>query len=213
MAQPDPVLHALSAARFAPYLAAAVGRPRTAVRLYWWNVEVSEAFHPALHLLEVATRNSLHAQLSAMFSRSDWWDAARLEPGTHRMVAEAEDKVRRRKPAGATTDDTVTELSFGFWASLVSRKYDRRLWVPGLYRAFPHHRGRRSELHQSLWTAVLLRNRIMHHEPIHHRHLVADRQSVYRLLGCLSPLLSGSLEGYDRLPEVLARRPHQEAGH
>lgn len=171
MAEPDPILYALSSARFTPYLAAAAGRHRLAVRLYWWNVEVAEA------------------------------------PGTNRMIAEAEDKVRRRKPAGATTDDTVTELSFGFWVSLVSRKYDRRLWVPGLYRAFPHHHGRRSELHESLWTAVLLRNRITHHEPIHHRHLEADQQSIYRLLECLSLLLGRSLDGHDRLSEVLARRP------
>ncbi|GAA3118713.1 hypothetical protein [Nonomuraea salmonea] len=101
----------------------------------------------------------------------------------------------------------VTELSFGFWVSLLSRKYDRHLWVPALHRAFPYYSGSRESLRDNLQAMVFLRNRIMHHEPIHHRHLAADHVKIYTLLGYVEPQFASWLRAFDRVPEVLARRP------
>lgn len=106
-----------------------------------------------------------------------------------------------------TADDIVAELSFGFWVSLTSKTYDRSLWVPYLHRAFPLYRGPRGRLHYDLQTMRLFRNRIMHHEPIHHRHLEADHQTILRLLGYLSPSLIDQLESYDQVVPTLGRRP------
>ncbi|WP_203923445.1 hypothetical protein [Rugosimonospora africana] len=76
-----------------------------------------------------------------------------------------------------TADDVVAELQFGFWTSLLSNhrgsQYGRLLWVPTLHRSFPHYHGRRRDLHDNYEAMRLLRNRIMHHEPIHHRDLMA----------------------------------------
>ena len=47
----------------------------------------------------------------------------------------------------------------------------------------------------------MLRNRIMHHEPIHHRHLEADHAKIYRLLGYIEPEAASWLRGFDRVPE------------
>lgn len=92
--------------------------------------------------------------------------------------------------------------------SLVSRgaAYDRTLWVPALHRAFPFYKGRRQPLHDNLLAMVLLRNRIMHHEPVHHRDLRADHAKIYRLLGYISPRMVKELEALDRVGEVLRRR-------
>lgn len=107
-------------------------------------------------------------------------------------------------------DDIVAELSFGFWTSLLSNnrhsQYDRRLWVPYLHRAFPLYRGRRRDLHDKLEAMRLLRNRIMHHEPIHHRDLAADRRKVYELMGYLDAALAKEVSAMDRVPDVLRRR-------
>ncbi len=54
------------------------------------------------------------------------------------MVKQAQEKVSVPR-SSQDADDLVTELSFGFWVSLISRTYDRPLWVPALHRAFPHH--------------------------------------------------------------------------
>jgi len=202
------VRHALSLPRFAPYLHAAGGDVDGAVRLYWWNVEISGAFYGPLHCLELGLRNALHAQLRDVFGRPDWWAGAPLTQAGARMVADVEVKLRRRGTGAITADDVVAGLSFGFWVALLSRgaAYDRAFWVPALHRAFPGYRGPRADLHDKLLAMVLLRNRIMHHEPIHHRDLRADHGKVYRLLSHLSPQLARLATSLDRVPQVLTRR-------
>ena len=91
--------------------------------------------------------------------------------------------------------------------SLLSRRYDRHLWVPALYRSFPHYHDRREPLRDNLETMVLLRNRVMHHEPIHHRDLAADHAKVYRLIGYMEPEILGWLRTFDRVPDMLGQRP------
>jgi hypothetical protein len=122
------------------------------------------------------------------------------------MVDDARRKLNTRAHSG-TADDVVTELSLGFWVSLVSNSYDRSLWVPCLHKAFPVYRGPRRRLHGDLRTMLLFRNRIMHHEPIHHRHLEADHQTILLLLGYLSPSMVKQLKSYDRAEVVMRQRP------
>lgn len=200
---------ALSSPRLVPYLSASGGDPAVAERLYWWNVEISGAFYGPLHCLEVALRNALHDRLRARYGRADWWAKAPINPGALRAVDEARRKCHRRQATSTgNADDIVAQLSFGFWVTLLStgKSYDRHLWVPTLHRAFPRYSGRRDMLHDNLWTMVLLRNRIMHHEPIHHRDLAADHRKLYRLLGYLSPDCAKQALAMDRVAAVLDRR-------
>jgi hypothetical protein len=204
--EPDWIRDALSSSRFAPYLVRVDGDLAAAIELYWWNVDVSAAFYMPLHCLEVALRNALHRQLIVAFGQDDWWRVAPLQRKGPQLVADAQRKLADRgRPA--TADNVVAELSFGFWVSLVSRSYDRDLWVPHLHKAFPHYRGSRADLHDGLNTVLLFRNRIMHHEPIHHRHLEADHRTIGRLLGYLSVGMAGQLASYDRVEQVLKQRP------
>lgn len=101
----------------------------------------------------------------------------------------------------------IAEMSFGFWVALTDSGFDMSLWRRGLYLAFPHYRGPRKPLHLDLQRMLGLRNRIGHHEPIHHRHLVADRQTVHRLLGYLSADMQRWGQDGDRFPAVLSCRP------
>src|ERR1700721_1161807 len=101
-----------------------------------------------------------------------------------------------------SADDVVAGLSFGFWVSLLSRTYDRYLWVPALHKAFPHYSGSRRELFDNFDAMRRLRNRVMHHEPIHHRHLEADHAKIYRLVGYITPDAVVWLQRFDRVPAV-----------
>ncbi|MEV6031051.1 hypothetical protein AB0L65_07865 [Nonomuraea sp. NPDC052116] len=56
--------------------------------------------------------------------------------------------------------------------------YDQRLWRTSLYQAFPGYRGGRHALHRQLDFLRVLRNKIAHHCPIHHRHLQADQDTI-----------------------------------
>ncbi|KLJ04335.1 hypothetical protein [Streptomyces sp. KE1] len=202
---PDWLVSALSPPRLNRYITVAQGQSATAIRLYWWNVEVCGALYGSLHCLELALRNALHDQMCRKYGRSDWWEAAPLSPQTKRLVSKARKKCERGGSA-ATPDGMVTELSFGFWVSLLSRGYDRGLWVPALNKAFPHLDQPRKSLYDGLSSLVLLRNRIMHHEPVHHRDLRADHAKIYRMLGHISPELAGEVKMMDRFPEVFASR-------
>jgi hypothetical protein len=204
----------LSHPRFAAYRRAAAGDAEVALRLYWWNIEVSAAFYGLLHCLELSLRNALHVQLGNRYGRADWWRVVRLTDEGARTIAAARDKLVRRG-AQVDVDDIVAGLSFGFWVSLLSRgaAYDRQLWVPALHEAFAGYSGPRKQLHDNLLAMVLFRNRIMHHEPIHHRDLAADHAKIYRLLGYLSPELAKEVQTFDRVPDVLARRTDVCRGH
>ncbi|MEV7772224.1 hypothetical protein [Kitasatospora sp. NPDC086791] len=196
----------LSGPRLQTYATAAGGQS-AAIRLYWWNIEVSAAFYGPLHCLEVALRNALHDALKRKFGRPDWWSIAPLDADGARLVTDAQAKCGRRISHRPTTaDDVVAELSFGFWVKLLSKRYDRTFWVPALHRAFPHGSGRRDALHRQFTTMMLLRNRISHHEPIHHRRLEADHATLFRLLGLLDADLSAEAMRLDRVPTVLKRR-------
>jgi hypothetical protein len=211
--EPPAWLHrALSPARFEPYLKACGGDTPAALRLYWWNVEVSSAFYGPLHCLEVALRNALHDRLRQGYGRVDWWAVASLDDEGRRRIAQANAELRRRGVIGCGADDVVAELTFGFWVSLLSRRYDRRFWVPTLHRAFPSYRGRRDDLHRDLDTIRLFRNRVMHYEPIHDRPLPARHATLYRLLGYVDPDFAVEARRLDRVPEVLARRGDVCAG-
>lgn len=67
-------------------------------------------------------------------------------------------------------DRLVAELTFGFWTSLLSRDYERRLWPKLLIPVFPLMPKRervRSKVADRLKRIRWLRNRISHHEPIY----------------------------------------------
>ncbi|MFV2197640.1 hypothetical protein [Nocardiopsis sp. LOL_012] len=188
--------------RLAPYITVCGGDTTRAAELYHWNVAVSSAFYQPLHVLELALRNSVHDRLSEHFDRADWWRSAPLHRESARLVAKAERNCRKRG-SPAAPDDIVTELSFGFWAFLLVAQYDRTLWRTALHRAFPHYRGPRADLHREMDYLRTFRNRIMHHEPIHHRHLKADHDTIYRVLSWINAEAASGVRYLDRVPELL----------
>lgn len=200
--------HVFAIPRMSPYLSAATTQGTHAEDLYRWNLQASESFYPALSCLEISVRNAIHRHLRRQYARLDWWAVVPLNRHDSSRVRQVSDDLRDRKKVNPPKpDDIVAELPFGFWVSMVSRRYDRHLWVPALHKAFPHYRGRREPLHDSLDAMRRLRNRIMHHEPIHHRHLAADHAKMYRLIGYIEPATVGWLRAFDRVPHVLAMRP------
>jgi len=193
--------------RLAPYQGAAKRGGTHAEELYRWNMQASEAFYPALSCLEICFRNALDEQLRARYRRADWWVSARLASHHSDKVKGVSSDLVRWKGYAPSPDDIVAELSFGFWVALLSRRYDRHLWVPALHRAFPGYHGAREPLRDSFEAMSFFRNRVMHHEPIHHRDLAADHAKIYRLLGYIEPDAVIWLREFDRAPEVLAMRP------
>ena len=222
----EPVLGALEASlspeRFGTYLGATSGDRAEAMRLYTWNTALSAAFYGPLQGLEVALRNGMHRQLTAVYGPA-WYDnpKAGLSASTRQRIQTAKDDVTR---GGYTPDPPhlVAALTFGFWVSLLGRggpsgrpgqaksDYEMTLWRPALSRTFPHARLARAAAHRQLDYLRTFRNRIAHHEPIFARHLSADHTSILTVTGWINPEVQRWIDHHSRVPGLLAQ-PRQQA--
>ena len=176
----------LSADRLTPYRATVDNDLGRAVRLYEQNVLLAESLYGILQGLEVALRNTIHAQLAEDYGQAAWWDAIRLEAEQLAMLRNAKEILKR---AGRPPDAgrIVAELAFGFWTGLISPKYEG-LWRDHLVKIVPRRPMQRVELHTRLTSIRKLRNRVAHHEPILGRPLQKDVNQIFDTIAWLSPM-------------------------
>src|SRR5688572_16549675 len=84
---------------------------------YSWNIELSQALYPALQVLEITLRNSLHKSISKNFQTERWFELPFLHEKEQLKISKAIRTIRdKKKPL--TSGRIVAELSFGFWVSL-----------------------------------------------------------------------------------------------
>lgn len=210
----------LSAPRLAHYLTEAGGDTGLATALYEWNAAASAAFWRDLALFEVALRNTLDARMTTrqtLLGRPSHWifDDARelgrdgLGPGRHeqpyRDIAEAIRRVRSNRKA-VDPGQIISEVSFGFWHQLVSRR-QLALW-PDLAGGFPNAPRRDQALVREPVARVrTLRNRIGHHHRIWALDLVNRHEDILIVAGYIDPDLRIWIETSSQVPAVLASRP------
>lgn len=189
------LLKALSEPRFQTYLTQANGDPEMGMRKYVWNAALASGLHGPVHILEVVLRNAVHDRLKHVRGAS-WFDLPNLLKGPEAaMVNEARSYIATRGEP-ATPDKIIAELSFRFWVGIFSRKYDR-LWISSLQAVFDP-RPVRHELHEKLDRLRTLRNRMAHHEPILHRHLMADLADIKQIVGSISPAVLDWLNWHEQ---------------
>src|SRR3984957_8244595 len=212
--RPDELLtleQRISAERFAPYRAATSGDLERALRRYERNTEISAAFWAVLSDLEIVVRNAMHERLSvwsaAAYGRPDWYvDRGRIFTAQTASDLRA---ARRHAPACGRLERAgplVPELPLGFWRFLLSRRYERSLWLPCLRDAFPGIRGKgmRRDVHDAMRDLHLLRNRIAHHEPIHNRPLGELHAVALATAGRICPTTRGWIAARSQVPALLA---------
>jgi hypothetical protein len=180
---------------------------------YFWDIALAEALLPALHGVELALRNSLHTQLTLHYGSNMWFYMPNvLEPGQLSQLAGALRQLadRRTQP---TDGHIVAELTFGFWVTLISDRYQQRLWQPNGYAllksVFPNVTGlSRQQIHQR-YNLIRreLRNRVFHHEAIWDRpNLQQEHRDIREAIRWISPTLEHAISGVDRFPQVLLGR-------
>jgi hypothetical protein len=180
---------ALSADRFGRYLAWAGGDRTRALDLYALNIRLSEAFYPALQMLEIALRNRIHAVLSEAFQPEWFWKEGFLavpHQATQLATAVAELGREDKEP---TASRIVAALTFSFWTTMLGPTYEN-LWQQHLHRIGrrPDGKGlRRKDFTAPLTPIRILRNRIAHHEPVLAWNLPQHHEAMLRLTGWLSP--------------------------
>lgn len=66
---------------------------------------------------------------------------------------------------------------------------------------------KRSVAYRALDELHTARNRITHHEPIHHRNVIADALTIYQVLGWIDADVRAWAVGISRLGSVISAQP------
>ena len=200
----------LSPERLSSYFSR-VGNFDRAIDLYCWNATASAAFWPAIGHVEIALRNAMSASLAArhhQLSRAESWlddPASELDLRMRFHIAAARRRVLQRGK-NASDSQTISELSFGFWRFLITRRHTV-LW-PDLASAFPGAPDRRRETaEEPIARLHELRNRIAHHQRIWNRDLAARYADLLLVAGYLDVDLPGWIGRSCTVPALLRSRP------
>ena len=195
----------LSLERLSRYQLLGAGDRIATVRHYEYNTRLSEAFYTPLQGLETCLRNSLSIELTILLG-VDWYENKHgiFQHPTTEMIAKAKQGLQDDGKA-IVASRMIPELNFGFWVSILSPRYDTRLWVPALRKAFPNRpKGEdRKAVHKAINAVRRLRNRVAHHEPILHRKLDEDHELILKLILWCCPKTSAWVGSLSRLPAVL----------
>ncbi len=161
----------ISTERLEPYIKKHNGDFDKAVTHYKINIEISESFYPLLSVLEIALRNKFDYQLKRLFEDVNWFENPKFIKIVSRFqvdrVTEAMANILREKKM-ITSGKIISELSFGFWTSLLDSKFEKTLWK-NLRLAFPNcpkNIRKRKTMSSKLNGIRKLRNRIFHHESV-----------------------------------------------
>ncbi|MGV8497810.1 hypothetical protein [Pseudomonas aeruginosa] len=199
-----------SPARLGRYRAARGGDVARAAADYSSNVLLSEAMVPLLNVLEIALRNGIHARLSRLYGRTDWWESWVGDPAfswQNKEVANAKAKLARRHEA-QTPDKVLAELTFGFWSSLFNTQFQTALWkdLRLVFARCPKPQRQRHNISAALNQIRDLRNRVFHHEPLLWlTPTLLDQHAVgVTVINWIDPQLGKWLGNHDRLPTTWA---------
>lgn len=179
--------------------------------MYRWNSAITAAFWEPIGHLEVALRNTLDNRLAARHRRLErpgsWLDdpTQELSSRTRLDIATARDRVRQ-KGKRASDGQTISELSFGFWRFLVTKKLTG-LW-PDLASGFPHAPDRQlGTIEDPLARLHVFRNRLAHHQRVW-SHAPDERyEDLLVLASYIDPSLPGWMAATSRVPQTLSAKP------
>lgn len=195
---------ALSLERFSRYVGWAGGNRGRALELYVLNTRLSEALYTPLQVLELVLRNRIHSVMSAAHGQR-WFetdDLIMLPRQKERIAFACKELAGERKDF--SEGRIIAALSFSFWTAMVSPDYES-LWRSSLRAIATNENGRslaRKQLSRPLTVIRVLRNRVAHHEPILHWHLVQHHQSIVQITRWLSPAAAAWCSDIDRFPSV-----------
>lgn len=202
----------VSTPRWRTYLIAAGFREEVAHSLYLWNAAIGQSFHFPLQAAEVALRNVVNDALVDV-AGPGWWNDAegRVLLGRERCedIDKCANRLRRKYGREPDTGQIVASLTLGFWAAMLKREYNRRIWDAHTRDAFPQLGPNESIRHVSGMANDIqdLRNRIFHHEPLIGRDLSGDYGNILRLVGWICPITRDWVRHHATVPGVIRLRP------
>lgn len=123
---------------------------------------------------------------------------------------------KAEQSAGTTppsADKVIAEMSFAFWESMFTARYDHGLWDNHIKRLFPHapaalpYYKLRAEIRSALEATRKFRNRIAHHEPIFARQLAHDYARIQKVVKYRCVQTAAWMSQSQTVNAVLATKP------
>jgi len=189
------------------------------LNLYVYNLKLSEAFYPALSLLEITLRNKICNAIEKLICR-DWLMQELnkqniLADKEYQKLLESANKIKKAHKK-ITNDRLISEMTLGFWIHLCTKSYKPKLWdKSGFFElVFPNYVSN-GELRQiapiqnDLLAILRLRNRIFHHEIILNGNKTPEQQYqlVLNMLYLLSSGMVDLLSKVSRFEEIAKQKP------
>ena len=174
---------------------------------YAWNMALSESLYPALQTMEVTLRNSIHNAACHHFGRDNWYDNRAVIRYPHDVAALDKAKAMLiRQHKALDPDRIIAELNFGFWTSLLDKRYEQVLWPQLIKTVFPYMPRRmrtRKVLSQRFHKIRQLRNRIFHHEPVWYwQDLPQQHEDILEAISWIEPAVKDLVMTIDRFPPI-----------
>lgn len=186
------VQQAISVKRLDAYRQSPTDDNTEIIARYVWNMHMCEALYPSLQCLEISLRNSLYNSITHSEGNVSWFSprSTLLDRTEIDTLSKAENKLRQaRKPI--IPDRIIAELSFGFWTSLLSSKYEQTIWNRAAKLAFPQcprSMRKRRLVAPRLHEIRHLRNRVFHYEPIWRQpNLCSQHAQIMETIEWISP--------------------------
>lgn len=173
--------------RIERFLPAAKGSREDAFKLYLWNCCLCEAFYLPLHFAEIAVRNAINNRLIERVGPA-WFENVLIQNtlGERQVsdLSELLEKERAKHGQKLTAHHLVSELSFGFWQHMLTKRFQRILWPRGMHDAFPNlpNSMERQDVHDRVELIRKWRNRIAHHKPVFDQGPMRKHQETLQLI-------------------------------
>lgn len=195
----------LSNERFAPYLIKAGHDDTFAFNLYLYNARLSKAFLFPLHILEVSLRNRINLLFSKKY-RGDWpKDPAFQSILTSESLSSLNTAIERANTS--KTEDIVATLSFDFWSNLFRPDYDRSIWQTQMRNLLPNENLTRRTFQNVVKDINRFRNRVAHHEPIHHMDISKFHSTIIDVIGWICVDTQDWVKHHSTVHQVIRTAP------
>lgn len=206
------ILRAVHDDRIDRFLPAAEGSREDAFLLYCWNCSLCEAFYLPLHFAEISVRNAINSHLIQRLG-AEWYEnralIGSLDPKRQSDLSDLLDSERARHGAKLTCHHLVSELSFGFWQHLLTKRFQRIVWARGVHTAFPNlpEAMDRQDVFDRVETVRKWRNRIAHHKPIFDKGPTAKLQDTLELIHWVCADVAKWVTSASRVTGAIQMRP------
>jgi hypothetical protein len=178
-----------------------------ALDIYQINIQLCEAFYPCFHTIEITLRNSIHNVLKEKHGQ-DWFscNTLMLDDYERQEIDKAIEKLRRRGYVNIS-NNIISEMSFGFWKSLIQKKiYENSIWKPCCRSIFFYAKSHELDLkimRDKIKKILYFRNKVFHHESVWNQEDICSIYTdIYQLIFWINPKVFTWSKKFDRFTEV-----------